>query len=109
MSNGVCYIKTAQAVWKKKHIAIWEAANGPVPQGHVVIFADGNKSNFDLDNLLLVSRQEFMIMNHLKLIFPDKEATKAGKLVADLILLINRKKREAAQVGAAKRKKENTA
>jgi hypothetical protein len=99
---GRWYIKTAQPnVWKQKHRVVWEAANGPVPQGHSVIFADGDRSNFDLDNLLLVSNKTLMIMARRKLLFPDKEATKTGKQIADLMLLINRKKREAEQGGAA--------
>ena len=102
-SLGNWWIKTADPdVWEREHRAIWEAENGPVPQGHRIIFADGNKSNFDLDNLLLVSRSELSVMTIRKLIFPDREATMTGKLIADLILLINRKKREAAQGGGSR-------
>jgi hypothetical protein len=107
--SGRWLIKTGQPdVWKSKHIVIWEAANGPVPKGHFILFADGDRSNFDLDNLLLVSRPEMSIMTRHKLIFPDREATRTGKLIADLILQINRKKREAKEVGAAKTTKEET-
>jgi hypothetical protein len=49
--------------WKPKHRIIWEKAQGKIPRGHVVIFADGNKLNFALDNLLLLSRSELSIMN----------------------------------------------
>jgi hypothetical protein len=93
-------------VWKPKHHIIWEKAYGKIPEGHFILFADGDRSNSDLDNLLLVSGKELLYMNRHKLIFPDKEATKAGKQIADLMLLINRKKREAAARVAAKRTKE---
>jgi hypothetical protein len=73
-------------VWRKKHHIIWEKANGPIPGGHVVIFADNDKSNFRLKNLLLVSRRELDVMNRRHLIFPNAEATKAGLLMAKIIL-----------------------
>jgi hypothetical protein len=92
--------------WKKKHYLIWEAANGPVPEGHIVIFADRNKSNFDLDNLLLASRKELVVMNRKRLIFPDKDLTKTGKTVADMILLIGDRERKIGKRPYYKEKKE---
>ena len=94
-SPHVVFVKIAEPdVWKPKHLVLWEAANGPVPKKHCIIFADGNKQNFDPDNLLLVSMAEWMVMNSSLLRFPDKEATKTGKLIADLQLLINSRRRE---------------
>jgi len=83
--------------WKRKHEAIWEKANGKVPKGHVVIFADGNNRNFDLDNLLPVSRGELFVMNRLGLISADKDLTAVGKTIADIKLLIGKRKREAGR------------
>jgi hypothetical protein len=79
---------------KLKHHIIWEAANGPIPKGHVVIFADGDKRNFILDNLLLVSHSELGIMNHQGLISTDKDLTKAGKVAADIYMAIADRERE---------------
>jgi hypothetical protein len=79
---------------KAKHTAIWEAAHGKVPKGHVVIFADGNKRNFDLDNLMLVSRRELAVMNTLGLIANDKELTAVGKTIADVKLAVGKRKRQ---------------
>jgi hypothetical protein len=93
--------------WKLKNRIIWEKANGPIPEGHIVIFADGNKSNFDLDNLILVSRSELAVMNHLRLIFTDKDLTKAGKAVANLKLLIAEREREIGARQPMRRKKRN--
>jgi hypothetical protein len=90
--NGHVRIKTSNA-WKLKHHIIWEEAHGPIPEGHVVIFADGNKQNFALDNLLSVSRAELWTMSRLGLIFTDKEMTKTAKSIADLTMLINDRKR----------------
>ena len=74
--------------WKPKHRIIWEEANGPIPPGHVIIFADGDKSNIDLDNLLMVSRRELAIMNHEKLIHNDRRLTKAGQMITALKMRI---------------------
>jgi hypothetical protein len=94
--DGITKIKLSDPdVWKKKHLFIWEAANGPVPKGHTVIFADENKSNFNLNNLLLVSFREFLIMVRQHLIFPDAEKTKNGLLIARLKILANDKIKEA--------------
>jgi hypothetical protein len=104
MNSGYVEIKFAEPkTWKRKHTYLWEEAHGPVPKGHTVIFADGNKTNFDLDNLLLVSRNELAVMNHEGLISHGGELTKVGKTIAELKLLINRKTR-----GAASQRQEDT-
>ena len=88
--KGYTFLKIAQpSVWRRKHIVIWEASNGPVPKDHMILFADGNKSNMNLDNLLLVSRRELAAMNKKHLIFPDADATRAGLLIAKIIIQIN--------------------
>lgn len=49
--------------WRPVHVLVWEEQNGPVPAGHVVIFADGNHRNFDIENLLMLSRADLMRRN----------------------------------------------
>lgn len=72
--------------WKGKHVLIWEQYHGrPVPPGHAVIFADGNKRNFDPDNLLLVSRAQLVRMNQLGLVKNDVRLTRTGIIIADLL------------------------
>jgi len=80
--------------WKAKHIQVWEAANGPVPKGHVIVFGDGNKQNFNLDNLLLVSRAQLAMLNKYNLIQNDTKLTKAGLIVADIHLKIGERKKQ---------------
>jgi hypothetical protein len=56
--DGVIDVKikdTPPKKYKSKHLVIWEKENGPVPKGHLVIFADGDKRNFKMSNLLMVS------------------------------------------------------
>jgi hypothetical protein len=87
--------------WKMKHVLLWEAAHGRVPRGHVVIFADGDRTRITPENLLTVSRRELAVMNHEGLISVRKDLTEAGKLIADIKLLIGDRKR-----GAKKKKKQ---
>ncbi|MBF0750439.1 MULTISPECIES: HNH endonuclease signature motif containing protein [Mammaliicoccus] len=69
---------TRTEMWRPKHELIWEEINGPKPDNHVIIFADGNKRNFDIDNLILIKRSELLKLNRQKLIFSNPELTKAG-------------------------------
>ena len=60
--GGFVYIKIRNGAgaqnFKLKHYIIWEKAhNQSVPKGMCVIFLDGNKRNFDIDNLALVDKQ----------------------------------------------------
>jgi hypothetical protein len=79
--------------WKAKHLIIWEAAYGTVPKGNVIIFADGNRLNLSLDNLLMVSRSELVVMNRWRLIFKHADSTKVGKTIADIKIKIADRKR----------------
>lgn len=71
--------------WEKKQRYIYEQNHGKIPKGYNVIFADGNNRNFDIDNLILVSDAENLIMNSNNLRYDKKELTKAGHLVAKII------------------------
>lgn len=87
--RGVVDIKIAEPnTWKSKHTLIWENEHGKVPKGYVVIFADSDKNNFNIDNLLLVKRNELLIMNAKGYITKDTELTKVGKAVAGLNISI---------------------
>lgn len=88
-SDGYMWVKVADPkTWKMKHVAVWESVNGPVPEGHVVIFGDGNRQNFDPVNLVLVSRAELLMMNKFGLVGGSAELTMAGKTVANLRMKI---------------------
>ncbi|TGE36037.1 HNH endonuclease [Desulfosporosinus fructosivorans] len=79
--------------WKGKHLLIWESTNGPVPKGHVVIFGDGNRRNFELDNLILVSRKQLVKLNKLHLIQNDADLTRTGVIIADIYNKIGERKK----------------
>lgn len=44
--------------WQSVHEIIWEEHHGPRPAGHLVVFKDGNRRNFQIENLELISRAE---------------------------------------------------
>ena len=48
--------------WQQKHRVIYEKAYGPIPDGYMVVFMDGNRNNFDLDNLYCCRRQVKTVM-----------------------------------------------
>ena len=95
--DGYVDIKIAegkhQGNWRAKHTLIWEEHNGPLPKGHGIIFGDGDKRNFDIDNLICVTRKQLMTLNRLGLITNNADLTRSSVLVADLIFKINEKKR----------------
>lgn len=81
--------------WRHKHLLIWEAANGPLPPGHAVIFADRDNRNFSLDNLVKVTRAELLYLNRHGLILEDAELTKTAVNVASLATAVFDKLRPA--------------
>lgn len=52
--------------WKFVHVLKWEEHHGrPVPPKHIVRLKDGNKRNFDPENLALISMGENAVLNKL--------------------------------------------
>lgn len=93
-TRGYVKVKIAEPnVWEYKHRLIWEEANGKIPRGYNLIFADGNSSNIRLDNLLLANNKEMIIMNRFGLRYENKELTATGLNVARLILKISESKK----------------
>lgn len=89
--NGDGYVEVKIAEpnkWKFKHRIIWEEKFGTIPRGYAVMFADRNKQNFEIDNLILVSTRQLQIMNNKKLIQNDANLTKTGVLIADVMIKI---------------------
>lgn len=79
--------------WKMKHILIWEKEHGPLQEGEIVIFLDGNTRNFDIENLAAVSKAVNVRLNQNHLRYRKKELTEAGIAVAELITVANKAKR----------------
>jgi hypothetical protein len=52
-----------QRRWRFVHLLVWEAAHGPLPQGHAVAFRNGDKRDIRLENLECITRAELMRRN----------------------------------------------
>ena len=84
--DGYLWVKVAMPnKWQLKHHIVWEAVNGPIPKGHLIIFGDGDRKNFDVNNLICITRAELAVLNQKHLIFDNADATRAGLLLTRLI------------------------
>lgn len=79
--------------WESLHRAVWEEHNGPVPEGKMVSFLDGDKGNCDIGNLVLIDNSVNMEMNRSRLRSSDAEITRTGVAIASLKVGIRQKKR----------------
>ena len=84
--DGYKEIKIAEPNrWALYHRYLYEKAHGvKLAKNEAVIFADGDKSNFDIDNLVKVSRANLLYLNNNDLIFDDPELTKTGVNVSKI-------------------------
>jgi hypothetical protein len=84
--------------WVGVHRLVWEAAHGPVPAGHAVVFLPGRHSvepeAITLDALELVTRQELMRRNSYHQYGPD--VARAVQLRGAISRAINKRAKEAA-------------
>jgi len=67
-----------------KHKWIWEQANGPIPENHVLTFIDDDTGNCVLDNLELITRSELCRRNKMQCKQADPEIRDSIKFVAKL-------------------------
>lgn len=71
--------------WALKHRVVWEQHHKKkIPKGSVIIFADGNRNNLDIDNLICVTRDELKVLNKCRLISSVPELTKTGLNIAKI-------------------------
>lgn len=65
--------------WKAVHRIVWEAAHGPIPAGHVVMFKPGRRGqrleDIAEDALELVTRAELARRNRMWTLYPKPIAT----------------------------------
>lgn len=84
--------------WVLKQRLVWERHHGmPVPEGCKVIFCDGNRRNFDPENLLLVTDEELMRMNREGTGWSDKETAESARGLARVRSAISKAERRAKQ------------
>lgn len=78
-----------QRRWRAVHLLVWEAANGPLPEGHAVVFRNGDKRDIRLENLELITRAELMRRNTRHNL--PKEINEVIALRAALVRKINKR------------------
>lgn len=94
-SNGYIRIKVADPdTWVMKQRYVYESVHGKIPKGYHVIFANQDKTDFSIDNLVLVRNKDILVAKNKHLIFEDKDLTKSGLLVAKLINEVHRRKND---------------
>ena len=64
--------------WKLLHRYVWEQHNGPIPDGMVITFKDGDPMNCDIGNLMMVSKGEMIMMIRKGYISEDPELTETA-------------------------------
>ena len=78
--------------YELKHRVVWEKLNGKIPKGHIIAFKDGNKKNFDIDNLDCIPRTVNARMNKAGLYNDNYDFYEPAKLIAKIELLTKAKK-----------------
>ncbi len=92
--DGYIEVKVAEPnKWRLKQRVVYEETKGKIPEGCPIIFLDGNKRNFDIDNLRCITRSELLYLNCNGL-NNSNEITETGILMARLDRAKNKKKQE---------------
>lgn len=82
-------------MWAFKHRIVWEQHHKKkIPKGSVIIFADGDKTNLDVDNLICVTKNELRMLNQSGLIKNDAELTKTGLNIAKIRIKLSELRKE---------------
>lgn len=93
--DGYKEIKIAEPnVWALLHRHLYEEAHGEkLSKEDIILFADGDKTNFDIGNLVKVSRANLLLLNRRGLIFDDPELTKVGANISKVIEAVYKRKK----------------
>lgn len=79
--------------WVNIHHLVWRASGQEIPAGYALCFRDGNRANFDLANLELISRAELMARNSIHNAGPD--LARLQQLRGAIMRQINRREKDA--------------
>lgn len=74
------------------HHLVWRMHGNTVPPGHALVFRDGDKRNFDINNLELVGRADLMRKNSVHR--HGKEIASAYQLIGAIKRQINKQTKE---------------
>lgn len=71
--------------WRKKHYVAYELHNGEIPEGHIVVFADKNKRNFDPENLVAVPNGAMRMIWRRRIPYCDAESLEVAVNITRLM------------------------
>lgn len=74
----------ANDCWAPKQRIVYEREIGPIPPGHIVIFADLDRTNFDPENLVCIPKSLNATLNKLGIERYDRESCEAAIATARL-------------------------
>lgn len=93
--DGYVEVKVAEPnKWRLKHRVVWEEAHGTVPNGKIIVFKDGDKTNTEIDNLMLLSRGQHAVMNHTGLYKYSGDLKDTAVMIVDIKIATNRARRK---------------
>ena len=90
--------------WIPVHREVWESHHGPIPEGGMIIFLDGNKENLDISNLALVDNETNLEMNRKELRFDNGDLTKTGLEMARLNIAVRKRKEKLKNANRSDRR-----
>lgn len=92
--DGMIQVKVAPDRWEYKQRLIYEKYhNIKLTSNDYIIFLDQNRNNFNINNLMRVSRHESSILSNQKMFSHCPEVTKTGVQVAKLIIKTKEKEK----------------
>lgn len=85
--DGYTEIKVAEPnIWEMKNRVLYEKHhNVKLTKDDIILFLDGDRSNLNIGNLFLITRQQLVRLNQFDLVKEDKELTKVGINIASVI------------------------
>lgn len=93
--DGFLMVKVADPnCWRLKHHIIYEKHHGTkIKRGDKIIFLDGDKNNFNVDNLFLLSNSEQIVLAKRDMISDNVDIMKSYVLLAKISIAIRKLKK----------------
>lgn len=83
--DGYVMIKhKANEPMRLKHHVVWESVHGLIPENHIVAFKDKDKTNCDIDNLIMMTRAESIRLSQSFIKYSTPETHETCILLAKL-------------------------
>lgn len=70
--------------WLLKQRVLWEQKHGPIPEGHIICFLDGDRGNLSEDNLVCLPRPVAISVTKTLGRYRTPELTRTQMLIFEL-------------------------